>query len=43
MLAAVGDPEVGGRELDRILVHHFAEEFKPRYKVRNSLSTKFMK
>ncbi len=33
MLATAADPQLGGRDFDRILVEHFADDFKKRYKV----------
>lgn len=33
VLGASADPDFGGRDFDRALVHHFAEEFKGKYKI----------
>jgi len=33
MLAAAADPNLGGRDFDRILCDHFAKEFLAKYKI----------
>lgn len=33
MLSKAFDPSLGGRDFDRRLVHHFAAEFKEKFKV----------
>lgn len=33
MLATAADPNIGGRDFDRLLAQHFANDFKSRYKV----------
>ena len=33
MLSKAFDPLLGGRDFDRLLVEHFAKEFKEKYKV----------
>lgn len=33
MLATSSDPNLGGRDFDRLMALHFANDFKSRYKV----------
>ena len=33
MLATTADPNLGGRDIDNLLVEHFAADFKARYRV----------
>lgn len=33
MLATAADPNIGGRDFDRLMAQHFANDFKSRYKV----------
>lgn len=37
MLATSADSNLGGRDFDRLLATHFANEFKSRYKVKSKL------
>ena len=40
MLACVADSNLGGMDFDMVLYHHFAEEFKKKYKVDANTSLK---
>ena len=37
MLATAADPNLGGRDFDKFLVHHFANEFKVSWQLLISI------